>query len=149
SPPKVLDHTEHPAGEIEPHASDSAELARDRQLLEGERNVLEKIMSNSSLDEALSLLAQVVEQQGDELLCSILLYDAAQGRLFHGAAPSIPAPYIQAVHGVKVGPEVGSCGASVYRRVTTIVEDIATHPNWTAFRDVALAHGLRACWSTP
>jgi signal transduction histidine kinase/ActR/RegA family two-component response regulator len=30
-----------------------------------------------------------------------------------------------------------------------IVEDIATSPYWTKFKDAALAHGLRACWSDP
>jgi PAS domain S-box-containing protein len=30
-----------------------------------------------------------------------------------------------------------------------IVSDIATDPLWADYRDVALAHGLRACWSTP
>jgi PAS domain S-box-containing protein len=29
------------------------------------------------------------------------------------------------------------------------VADIATDPLWAAFRDLPLAHGLRACWSTP
>jgi len=31
----------------------------------------------------------------------------------------------------------------------TIVEDIATHPHWTAHKDLALLYGLRACWSSP
>jgi PAS domain S-box-containing protein len=30
-----------------------------------------------------------------------------------------------------------------------IVSDIATDPLWANYRDLALAHGLRACWSTP
>jgi len=30
-----------------------------------------------------------------------------------------------------------------------MVRDIATDPLWADFRDLALAHGLRACWSTP
>jgi signal transduction histidine kinase/DNA-binding response OmpR family regulator len=30
-----------------------------------------------------------------------------------------------------------------------VVEDIATDPRWADYADVALAHGLRACWSTP
>jgi C4-dicarboxylate-specific signal transduction histidine kinase len=29
------------------------------------------------------------------------------------------------------------------------VSDIATDPLWADFRDLALGHGLRACWSTP
>ena len=27
--------------------------------------------------------------------------------------------------------------------------DIATDPLWAAYRDLALPHGLRSCWSTP
>jgi PAS domain S-box-containing protein len=30
-----------------------------------------------------------------------------------------------------------------------IVEDISTHPYWEGFAQLALPHGLRACWSTP
>jgi C4-dicarboxylate-specific signal transduction histidine kinase len=30
-----------------------------------------------------------------------------------------------------------------------IVADIATDPLWADYRDLALGHGLRACWSTP
>jgi C4-dicarboxylate-specific signal transduction histidine kinase len=30
-----------------------------------------------------------------------------------------------------------------------IVSDIATDPLWADYRDLGLAHGLRACWSTP
>jgi GAF domain-containing protein len=30
-----------------------------------------------------------------------------------------------------------------------IVEDIAVDPRWDDFRDLALAHDLRACWSIP
>jgi C4-dicarboxylate-specific signal transduction histidine kinase len=30
-----------------------------------------------------------------------------------------------------------------------IVSEIATDPRWADFRDLASAHGLRACWSTP
>ena len=30
-----------------------------------------------------------------------------------------------------------------------IVTDIATDPLWANFRELALAHGLRSCWSTP
>src|SRR5260370_37956817 len=30
-----------------------------------------------------------------------------------------------------------------------MVADVATDPLWADFRDLALAHRLRACWSTP
>src|SRR3954466_9306545 len=46
-------------------------------------------------------------------------------------------------------PLVGSCGTAAFRAEQVIVSDIAADPLWTDFREVALAHSLRACWSTP
>src|SRR4029077_2619835 len=36
-----------------------------------------------------------------------------------------------------------------YRGEQVIVSDIATDPLWDDFRELALTHSLRACWSTP
>jgi signal transduction histidine kinase len=82
-------------------------------------------------------------------LCSILLLDSSGKRLWHGAGPSIPKPYAQAIDGFVIGPNVGSCGSAAYRAEQVIVSDIATDPRWTRFRDEALTNSLRACWSTP
>ena len=83
------------------------------------------------------------------MLCSILLLDADGIHLRHGAAPSLPPEYCDAIDGVTIGPNVGSCGTAAYRREPVIVEDTATDPLWTDFRVLALSHGLRACWSIP
>src|SRR5258708_30743252 len=48
-----------------------------------------------------------------------------------------------------MGRSVGSCGTAAYRAEPAIVSDIATDPLWADFRDLAFAHELRACWSTP
>jgi C4-dicarboxylate-specific signal transduction histidine kinase len=48
-----------------------------------------------------------------------------------------------------IGPSAGSCGTAAYRGKPVIVSDIATDPLWVDYRDLALSHGLRACWSTP
>jgi GAF domain-containing protein len=82
------------------------------------------------------------------MLCSILLLDD-EGRLRYGAAPSLPPDYNRAADGIPIGPRMGSCGTAAYRRETVIVSDIASDPLWDGHRDVALPHGLRACWSTP
>src|SRR5690606_24323509 len=81
--------------------------------------------------------------------CSILLADTVRGTLHHGSSPSLPAAYSAAIDGAKIGPLGGSCGTAVYTREPVIVEDIATDPRWVDYRDAALPHGLRACWSTP
>jgi GAF domain-containing protein len=91
-----------------------------------------------------------VEAAADaELLTSILLLDESGRRLVHGAAPSLPKAYCEAIDGVEIGPAVGSCGTAAFVGHSIYVTDIASDPLWASFRDVALEHGLRACWSTP
>src|SRR6185295_7580033 len=82
-------------------------------------------------------------------LCSILLLDANGDRLWHGAAPSLPASYIVAFAGRVIGPKTGPCGRACYFKKPVIVCDIAADPLGEDYRDLALAHGLHACWSTP
>src|SRR5207248_9041557 len=70
-------------------------------------------------------------------------------QLRHGAAPNLPKTYTEAIDGAFIGPAVGSCGTAAYRAEQVIVSDIAADPLWADFRELALAHSLRACWSTP
>lgn len=102
--------------------------------------------TQSILDE---YLRQVEAAADAELLTSILLLDESGRHLVHGAAPSLPKAYCAAIDGIEIGPEVGSCGTAAYAGHSIYVTDIATDPLWANFRDVALDHGLRACWSTP
>ena len=44
---------------------------------------------------------------------------------------------------------MGSCGTAAYLGKPVYVTDIANDPLWANFRDLALSHGLRSCWSTP
>ena len=123
---------------------------RQQQLeaaLTAHAHVLEAFAKEISLSEMLDLFARTIECQSSEMLCSILLLD--EDKLRHGAAPSLPEEYNRAVEGLVIGPNVGSCGTAAYTKQQVIVSDIATDPRWAQYRDFALGHGLRACWSTP
>lgn len=79
---------------------------------------------------------------------SILLCDDSQ-LLRVGAAPSLPGPLCDALDGIEVGPFAASCGAAAWSAKPVYAEDIANDPLWVDFKELALSHGLRACWSTP
>src|SRR5258708_17583305 len=83
------------------------------------------------------------------MLASVLLLDADGVHLRHGAAPSLPQAYIQAIDGLPIGPNEGSCGSAASRREPVFVSDIASDPLWAPYAELALSHGLRACWSSP
>ena len=130
--------------------TDITERRWTEALLVGERDALELIARGSPTAAVLADLCRTVEALADDgLLASILLVDADGSHLRHGAAPSLPDEYNRAIDGITIGPSVGSCGTAAFRREQVVASDIATDPLWADYRDLALSHDLRACWSTP
>ena len=119
------------------------------QLLAWEKSALELISSAAPLPEVLDGLMTGLEQQLPGAQCSILLLDDEGLHLKHGAAPNLPDAYNRLIDGIKIGPNVGSCGTAAYEDRQVIVSDIESDPLWAEYRNLALEHGLRACWSTP
>ena len=125
------------------------ELEQGEALLAGENRLLEMVAKGEALPSILDGICRLVEEISTGSLCSILLLDANGERLWHGAAPSLPASYTSAFDGRAIGPETGPCGRATYFRKPVIVCDIAADPLGDDYRELALAHGLQACWSTP
>jgi PAS domain S-box-containing protein len=130
-------------------ARDITERKQSESWLAGQKQILESIAKSVPLGETLNTLVETIEQQSRGVMGSILLLDRDGEHLLHGAAPSLPDSYNAAIHGVAIGPNVGSCGTAVYRGEQVIVTDIASDPLWENYRDLAFSFGLRACWSTP
>jgi diguanylate cyclase (GGDEF)-like protein/PAS domain S-box-containing protein len=126
---------------------------QDRKLAElthqGQTRVLEMIAAGRPLAEVLTALCRLAEDQIAGARCSILLFDPERGLLRYGAAPNLPPAYNAAIDPLPIGPSVGSCGTAAYTRSSVIVSDIASDPLWAPWRDLALQHSLRACWSKP
>ena len=120
---------------------------RAEALLAGEKRILEMVAGGSSLADVLDALCRLVEDLTSDVLASILLVEG--DRLRYGAAPSLPKAYTQAIDNAVIGPNGGSCGTAAYRAQAVIVSDIAVDPLWDDYREFALPHSLRACWSTP
>lgn len=123
---------------------------RSETLRNAHNKVLELAIGDSPLEVTLNALIRIVESTSRTgVLGSILLLDADGKHLHHGAAPSLPEAYCKAIDGAEIGPCAGSCGTAAYLGAAVFVSDIAADPLWADFKDVALPHGLRACWSTP
>jgi PAS domain S-box-containing protein len=120
------------------------------ELLRRERHVLARIAAGTPLRQVLEELVLAVEEQSDvPLLASVHLLDDTGKRLVDGVAPSLPPAYLRALEGLEIGPQVGSCGTAAFTGEPVYVSDIANDPLWRDYRDLALPHGLRACWSIP
>src|SRR3981189_225414 len=123
---------------------DVTERKRAEMLLTGEKRLLEMIARGDSHALNLDALCHLFEELASGSLSSILLLDPKANRLRHGAAPSLPLKYTQAIDGIVIGPSVGSCGTAAHGRDPGEASGNAMVPLRTQYRDLALAHGLRA-----
>jgi GAF domain-containing protein len=115
----------------------------------GQSRILQKLAANAPLSEILERLVLLIEAQSPGMLCSVLLLSEDGDHVRHGAAPSLPPDYVKAIDGSAIGPKHGSCGTAMYRGEAVVVTDILTDSLWEDYKDLAMANGLRACWSTP
>jgi PAS domain S-box-containing protein len=115
----------------------------------GQHQVLEMIATGAPLPQVLTLLAHVIEDQGEGMRCQALLLDADGSHVRLGAAPSLAEEFTRRFDGQPLGPRVGACGTVMQTGRPVIVADIEREAQWPDLRDAALSIGLRACWSVP
>jgi signal transduction histidine kinase len=131
-----------------PPSTSLSHIGRPQAVIAGERRILEMIATGVSLSRVLDAIALLFEEQADGVRASILRIENST-TMRPGAAPSLPAAYLQEIDGLIIGINVGSCGTAAFTRQRVIVEDIEHDPRWADCKTGALALGLRACWSTP
>jgi len=129
--------------------ADVTERKRSEELAGDQTRLAQMIARGAPLPDLLDALTRMIEAHADGMLASILLLDPDGVHLRHGAAPSLPAAYTSAIDGLAIGPDAGSCGSAAYLGEPVVVSKIDTDARWAPYRDLALSHDLRACWSTP
>jgi len=128
---------------------DVTERRQQQSLLEFSNAILQRVSAETRLGEILDFIVRQIQAKEPGMLCSILLLDDTGRHLGGGSAPDLPVAYSAALEGVAIGPLVGSCGTAAYTKQEVFAADIASDPHWADFKDLALAHGLTACWSSP
>src|SRR5215472_12389681 len=128
---------------VETPRNDSALFSSESVL-----NILKLMIGGSPLAEVLTIIAQLVESQGEGTLCTIWLPDDDGSQLRCAAAPSLPG-FSAHVGPTFVGPKGASCGTAVYRREPVYVPDILNDPRWDDYRELFAPYRIRSVWSRP
>ncbi|MEX0333866.1 diguanylate cyclase [Vibrio tubiashii] len=122
------------------------------ELLTAHREVnklLAKLALGMGKEELNRRVVDLSESWFGERRASILRLEPNTAKLYLEYAPSLPKLYNDAIEGVEIGANVGSCGAAAYLKQTVVIEDINLHPNWAPFLSLTTQANLRACWSVP
>jgi formate hydrogenlyase transcriptional activator len=130
--------------------TDIEDRKRAECLLAGENHVLEMTAKGNPLESILEALCRVVEQTASGCYCSVILIDPSGSKIQQAIAPSLPSSYNDRFPGIAVDREGGPCTEAARRKTQVIVSDVASDTQWNRYgwRTAALAHDLRACWST-
>ncbi|SCB18411.1 PAS domain S-box-containing protein [Bradyrhizobium shewense] len=131
--------------------SDIDDRRRAESLLLCEKQLLEMAAAGSSMSDILVALCRLVETTSEGCYCSVVLVDPTGTRLEHGAAPSLPATFINSIIGRPVNVDSGPCAMAAHLNEQVIAADLMLETRWAAHAwcPMAMAHGLQACWSTP
>src|SRR5215813_773388 len=111
-------------------------------------NILELLLAESPLPDVLTIIAQLVESQGQNIFCTIWLPGRDGSELHCAAAPGLPG-FGAHVGPTLVGPKGASCGTAVYRREPVYVADILSDSLWDDYRELFAPYGIRSVWSRP
>jgi PAS domain S-box-containing protein len=131
--------------------SDIDDRRRAESLLMGEKQLLEMAAAGSSMSDLLVALCRLVETTSEGCYCSVVLVDSTSTRLEHGAAPSLPASFINSIIGRPVNVDSGPCAMAAHLNEQVVAANLMLETRWAAHAwcPMAMAHGLQACWSTP
>jgi PAS domain S-box-containing protein len=136
---------------VETPTQDIRKIAAGKNLGEGfalaQEEVLTLMAAGAGLGPSLTAIVLLIEKGAPGNRCSILLRRGPL--LHHGAAPSLPAAFNDAIEGLRVAEGVGVCGTAAFRKEVVVVEDVTTDPLTADFRELLATHGIRACWSMP
>lgn len=130
-------------------ASDVSEATRAADLLRVQNRLLRALARGTNPEQVLADTVLAAEELVPGMRGSVLLLAPDGRHLVHGYAPHLPGAYSQAINGLEIGPNEGSCGAAAATNERVFVEDVNTHPNWASYRELAARAGFRACWSHP
>ena len=117
---------------------------------DGLKHVLSLAVRGAPYDETLqSLLDEARRLIGAQAWAAHYLLDEAAGRLRLSGASGLPPDFAAALALLPVGPLEAACGRAAHTGQIVVVEDVLAEPMLQAYRPLAKAHGVRACWSYP
>ncbi|NNC51112.1 MAG: sigma 54-interacting transcriptional regulator [Flaviramulus sp.] len=143
---RLISKLEHKNLDLE---KEVAERKKAEQKLKNENEILDLITKNKSLKDIFDHIIFDYESLNLGYFGSISLLDNDGIHLDLISAPTMPKSFNLAVKRGKIGKYAGSCGTAAFLKKPVIVSDISTSELWVDYKDLALKHNFKSCWSIP
>ncbi|MCH4826875.1 MAG: EAL domain-containing protein [Planococcus sp. (in: firmicutes)] len=129
---------------------DITERKRTEAMIKLQKQTYKKIESGHKLSSILQNICHTCELFFiDGAKCTVLLIDNEERIYTIGATQSMPKGFEEAIIGLKVEGDIGTCGAAFYRGQPVIVEDMTTDYLWRHHQHLVKKYRLASSWSIP
>jgi PAS domain S-box-containing protein len=131
--------------------TDIDDRRRAESLLAGERHLLQMVAAGGPLPDVLDALCALLDANAEGCSSNVLLLDRTRTRVHRAVGSGLPSGYNESLEGRTLSWAEGPCGMAANLRTQVIVSDVRSDLRWEgkSWPDLALAHGLKACWSSP
>ena len=129
--------------------ADITERKRAEGIAAAEREIFEKLTTDTPLPAALESITRMIESAGVGSLCSVSVLGENGTAFSYTVAPRMPERLRAALEHAVIDIRNGSCAAAVYLGRQVLVADVAKDPFWEQQREAALECGVRTAWSMP
>ncbi len=131
----------------------ATELERQQSelMLVEQTRLLEAVSTDQPLDQCLSALCRSIAKLSPHTRACVLLTDDLRTKFPRSITPDFPPSLSQGLKDAPINElAIGTCGTAVYCSEPVTCSDIASDERWSAgWRDLCIAHGIRACYSAP
>lgn len=112
--------------------------------------ILDLLGQKADLTVVLDMVTNWLESLIPDALVSVMLYSEEEQHLnLISGGQHFSALYKDAIKDLKIGPQIGACGAAAFERKMVICENLATDPNWQPYQELIQRDNIAACWSVP
>lgn len=120
----------------------------DNKLDQIEREVMQASISENAVEKELFFnYLSDLEVLLPGMKASIMKIE--NSKLANFISPSLDKKLLNALEGLPIGENQGSCGTAAFLNVKVIVEDVFQDKRWENYRDLAKEFSIGACWSFP
>lgn len=132
-------------------AQKQREHQRTERMLVEQKQLLEMIATGHSLDECLAAVCSSIANLNPGIKACFLLTDAQRQTFPRSITPNLPPSFGQGLKDVPINDLcIGTCGEAVYRGEPITCAEIANDDRWSQeWRNLCIAHGILACYSSP